>query len=162
MKQSILHQAPITPGQAAREGIALAQQAEEPSYPLWYTERQNMPSIAFSATSVPIAHVAARTSTIKLDSAGLCAEPLATGDRRAVRHARPLPCPGGLGVLPSATTWPSPAGTTRAMTRPPTAGRSARPGRRAPKPTAPRRLAGPPRSLPPVAPLSQLAECLPR
>jgi hypothetical protein len=97
MKQSILHQAPITPGQAAREGIALAQQAEEPSYPLWYTERQNMPSIASSATSVPITHVAARTSTIKLGSAGLCAEPLATGDRRAVRHARPLPMPGRLG-----------------------------------------------------------------
>ena len=70
---------------------------------VWYAEHHNMPSIASSATSVLIAHVAAQHQH---DPArrrrGHAAQPLAAGHRRAVRHARravprphrPRPRPG--------------------------------------------------------------------
>ncbi|GAA3249612.1 LLM class flavin-dependent oxidoreductase [Nonomuraea helvata] len=52
--------------------VALAQRAEELGYRrVWYAEHHNMPSIASSATSVLIAHIAAHTRTIRLGSGGV-------------------------------------------------------------------------------------------
>jgi luciferase family oxidoreductase group 1 len=52
--------------------VALAQTAERLGYRrVWYAEHHNMASIASSATSVLIAHVAAHTSTIRLGSGGV-------------------------------------------------------------------------------------------
>ncbi len=73
---SILDLAPIAPGQTARESfaasVALAQTAEKHGYVrVWYAEHHNMPSIASSATSVLIGHVAAQTSTIRLGAGGV-------------------------------------------------------------------------------------------
>ena len=73
---SILDLAPINKGQSAGEGIAasvaLAQLAEQSGYRrVWYAEHHNMASIASSATSVLIAHIAANTSTIRLGSGGV-------------------------------------------------------------------------------------------
>src|SRR5690625_5744810 len=49
--------------------VALAQSAEKFGYSrVWYAEHHNMKSIASSATSVLIAHVAAHTKTIRLRS----------------------------------------------------------------------------------------------
>ncbi len=68
---SILDLAPIRPGQSATDSfaasVALAQHAEEWGYRrVWYAEHHNMPTIASSATSVLIAHVAVLTRTIRL------------------------------------------------------------------------------------------------
>ena len=73
---SILDLAPIAPGQTARESfagsVALAQTAEKCGYRrVWYAEHHNMPSIASSATSILIGHVAAQTSTIRLGAGGV-------------------------------------------------------------------------------------------
>jgi luciferase family oxidoreductase group 1 len=73
---SILDLAPIAPGQTARESfaasVALAQTAEEHGYVrVWYAEHHNMPSIASSATSILIGHVAAHTKTIRLGAGGV-------------------------------------------------------------------------------------------
>jgi alkanesulfonate monooxygenase SsuD/methylene tetrahydromethanopterin reductase-like flavin-dependent oxidoreductase (luciferase family) len=73
---SILDLAPIAPGETARDSfaasVALAQQAEKSGYRrVWYAEHHNMASIASSATSVLIAHVASQTSTIRLGSGGV-------------------------------------------------------------------------------------------
>jgi luciferase family oxidoreductase group 1 len=73
---SILDLAPINRGQSAGDAIAagvqLARQAEESGYGrVWYAEHHNMASIASSATSVLIAHVAAHTSTIRLGAGGV-------------------------------------------------------------------------------------------
>jgi luciferase family oxidoreductase group 1 len=73
---SILDLAPIAPGETAHDSfaasVALAQQAERSGYRrVWYAEHHNMPSIASSATSVLIAHVAAHTSTIRLGAGGV-------------------------------------------------------------------------------------------
>ena len=73
---SILDLAPIAPGETARDSfaasVALAQQAEKSGYRrVWYAEHHNMSSIASSATSVLIAHVASQTSTIRLGSGGV-------------------------------------------------------------------------------------------
>jgi luciferase family oxidoreductase group 1 len=73
---SILDLAPINPGQNVGEAIAasvaLAQAAERAGYArVWYAEHHNMATIASSATSVLIAHVAAHTSTIRLGSGGV-------------------------------------------------------------------------------------------
>jgi len=73
---SILDLAPINTGQSVGDGIAasvaLARQAETSGYQrVWYAEHHNMPSIASSATSVLIAHVAAHTSTIRLGAGGV-------------------------------------------------------------------------------------------
>jgi luciferase family oxidoreductase group 1 len=52
--------------------VAVAQRAEARGYErIWYAEHHNMASIASSATSVLIAHVAAHTSTIRLGSGGI-------------------------------------------------------------------------------------------
>ncbi len=73
---SILDLAFIASGQTAADSftasVALAQQAEEWGYRrIWYAEHHNMPSIASSATSVLIAHVAARTKRIRLGAGGV-------------------------------------------------------------------------------------------
>ncbi|GAB2736381.1 LLM class flavin-dependent oxidoreductase [Salinifilum aidingensis] len=61
-----------TVGEGLRNSVALAQRAEELGYRrVWYAEHHNMPSIASSATSVLIAHVAAHTGTIRLGSGGV-------------------------------------------------------------------------------------------
>jgi luciferase family oxidoreductase group 1 len=73
---SLLDLAPIAPGSTARESfaasVALAQTAERHGYTrVWYAEHHNMPTIASSATSVLIGHVAGHTSTIRLGSGGV-------------------------------------------------------------------------------------------
>jgi len=73
---SLLDLAPIAPGTTARESfaasVALAQAAERAGYTrVWYAEHHNMPSIASSATSILIGHVAGHTSTIRLGSGGI-------------------------------------------------------------------------------------------
>lgn len=61
-----------TPGDALRNSVTLAQRAEARGYRrVWYAEHHNMATIASSATSVLIAHVAAHTSTIRLGSGGV-------------------------------------------------------------------------------------------
>lgn len=54
------------------QSVELAQHAESWGFKrIWFAEHHNMPSIASSATSVLIAHVAAHTSTIRLGSGGI-------------------------------------------------------------------------------------------
>jgi luciferase family oxidoreductase group 1 len=73
---SILDLAPVRKGQTIGDSLAasvvLAQQAETMGYRrVWYAEHHNMSSIASSATSVIIAHVAAHTNTIRLGAGGI-------------------------------------------------------------------------------------------
>ncbi|HWU32215.1 MAG TPA: LLM class flavin-dependent oxidoreductase [Marmoricola sp.] len=73
---SILDLAQIGVGQTAadsfRTSVEIAQLAERTGYRrIWYAEHHNMSSIASSATSVLIAHVAAHTSTIRLGAGGV-------------------------------------------------------------------------------------------
>jgi luciferase family oxidoreductase group 1 len=73
---SILDLALIPAGGAASEAYAgsvvLAQRAEALGYRrIWYAEHHNIPSIASSATSVLIAHVAAHTERIRLGAGGI-------------------------------------------------------------------------------------------
>jgi luciferase family oxidoreductase group 1 len=73
---SILDLAIIGEGETASDAfaasVALAQTAERRGYQrVWYAEHHNMASIASSATSVLIAHVAAHTTTIRLGSGGV-------------------------------------------------------------------------------------------
>jgi len=73
---SLLDLAIIGRGQTASDAfassVATAQRAEALGYArVWYAEHHNMASIASSATSVLIAHVAAHTSTIRLGAGGV-------------------------------------------------------------------------------------------
>ncbi|WP_026924202.1 LLM class flavin-dependent oxidoreductase [Glycomyces arizonensis] len=73
---SILDLAPIAPGRSARESFAssveLARAAERGGYRrVWYAEHHNMPTIASSATSLVIGHVAEHTDTIRLGAGGI-------------------------------------------------------------------------------------------
>jgi luciferase family oxidoreductase group 1 len=73
---SILDLAIIGRGETAtdafRNSVELARRAEARGYRrVWYAEHHNMASIASSATSVLIAHVAAHTSTIRLGAGGV-------------------------------------------------------------------------------------------
>ncbi len=73
---SILDLAIIGKGQTAADAfansVALARRAEARGYErVWYAEHHNMASIASSATSVLIAHIAAHTSTIRLGAGGV-------------------------------------------------------------------------------------------
>ena len=73
---SILDLAIIGKGQTAAESfagsVAMAQLAERLGYRrIWYAEHHNMGSIASSATSVLIAHIAANTSSIRLGAGGV-------------------------------------------------------------------------------------------
>jgi luciferase family oxidoreductase group 1 len=59
-------------GQSLQNCVSLAQRAEELGFTrVWYAEHHNFESIASSATSVLIAHVAAHTHTIRLGSGGI-------------------------------------------------------------------------------------------
>lgn len=61
-----------TPADAFANSVAVARRAEELGCRrVWYAEHHNMASIASSATSVLIAHVAAHTSTIRLGAGGV-------------------------------------------------------------------------------------------
>jgi luciferase family oxidoreductase group 1 len=61
-----------TVGQALEASTTLAQRAEDWGFRrIWYAEHHNMGSIASAATSVLIAHVAARTERILLGSGGV-------------------------------------------------------------------------------------------
>jgi luciferase family oxidoreductase group 1 len=73
---SILDLSTVLPGQPVAEAVAatvdLARTAEEQGFTrIWFAEHHNFPSIASSATSVLIAHVAANTSTIRLGAGGI-------------------------------------------------------------------------------------------
>lgn len=73
---SILDLAPIARDQTARESfeasVELARLAERHGYRrIWYAEHHNMPSIASSATSVLIGHIAAHTTAIRLGAGGI-------------------------------------------------------------------------------------------
>ena len=73
---SILDLAIVGKGETTREGleatVTLARRAEAAGYQrVWYAEHHNMASIASSATSVLIAHVAAHTTTIRLGAGGI-------------------------------------------------------------------------------------------
>jgi len=73
---SILDLAPVrqdeTPRDSFTASVALARLAEQAGYRrIWYAEHHNMKSIASSATSVLIAHVAAHTESIRLGSGGV-------------------------------------------------------------------------------------------
>jgi luciferase family oxidoreductase group 1 len=61
-----------TAAEAFRGSVALARQAEARGYRrVWYAEHHNIASIASSATSVLIAHVAAHTRAIRLGAGGI-------------------------------------------------------------------------------------------
>ena len=73
---SILDLATVGEHQTVRESlegtVVLAQTAEQAGYHrVWYAEHHNMASIASSATSVLIAHVAAHTERIRLGAGGI-------------------------------------------------------------------------------------------
>ena len=73
---SVLDLAVVRGGSTVREAleasVAMAQCAEASGYSrVWYAEHHNMASIASSATSVLIAHVAANTTKIRLGSGGI-------------------------------------------------------------------------------------------
>jgi luciferase family oxidoreductase group 1 len=73
---SILDLATIGRGKTAHDAfaasVAVAQLAEARGYRrVWYAEHHNIASIASSATSVLIAHVAAQTDTIRLGAGGI-------------------------------------------------------------------------------------------
>jgi luciferase family oxidoreductase group 1 len=76
MRLSVLDLAPIARGETAGQSLAgsveLARAAERLGYArVWYAEHHNMATIASSATSVLIAHVAAHTETIRLGAGGV-------------------------------------------------------------------------------------------
>jgi luciferase family oxidoreductase group 1 len=76
MTLSVLDLAPIGKHETARDAleasVRLAQRAEELSYErVWYAEHHNFASIASSATSVVIAHIAAHTDKIRLGAGGV-------------------------------------------------------------------------------------------
>ena len=73
---SILDLSPIVEGggagQALRNTIDLAQQAEQWGYHrFWLAEHHNIPSVACAATAVVIAAVAGKTSTIRIGAGGI-------------------------------------------------------------------------------------------
>jgi luciferase family oxidoreductase group 1 len=73
---SILDLAAVGRGETIAESfagsVALAQAAERGGYRrIWYAEHHNISSIASSATAVLIAHIAARTETIRLGAGGV-------------------------------------------------------------------------------------------
>jgi luciferase family oxidoreductase group 1 len=73
---SILDLATVSEDQTVRESldatVILAKRAEQAGYHrVWYAEHHNMASIASSATSVLIAHVAAHTERIRLGAGGI-------------------------------------------------------------------------------------------
>ncbi len=74
---SILDLAYIGDNETAKDtfgaSLRLAQRAEEWGYKrIWYAEHHNMSSIASSATSVLISHIAAHTTKIRLAPVASC------------------------------------------------------------------------------------------
>ena len=92
-RYSILDLAPVPQG--LRPGDALRNSSTSRGMPsgwatrrYWVAEHHNMPGIASAATSVVIGHVAGGTTTHpRRRGRHHAAQPLAAGDRRAVRHA---------------------------------------------------------------------------
>jgi alkanesulfonate monooxygenase SsuD/methylene tetrahydromethanopterin reductase-like flavin-dependent oxidoreductase (luciferase family) len=77
VRLSILDLAIIGRGQTAAQAfdnsVRIAQLAERLGYErIWYADHHSMSSIASSATSVLIGHIAHHTSTIRLGPAGSC------------------------------------------------------------------------------------------
>ncbi|WP_433378945.1 LLM class flavin-dependent oxidoreductase [Actinoplanes sp. CA-142083] len=73
---SLLDLAPVQRGRSVRESFAasveLARAAERSGFRrVWYAEHHNMPTIASSATSVLIGHIADRTESIRLGAGGI-------------------------------------------------------------------------------------------
>ena len=73
---SLLDLAPMRRGQSARDSFAasveLARAAERSGFRrVWYAEHHNMPTIASSATSVLIGHIADHTASIRLGAGGI-------------------------------------------------------------------------------------------
>ncbi|MUM16430.1 LLM class flavin-dependent oxidoreductase [Mycobacterium sp. CBMA271] len=73
---SILDLARVAPHESVRESflasVQIAQHAEALGFQrVWYAEHHNMRSIASSATSVLIGHIASQTSTIRLGAGGI-------------------------------------------------------------------------------------------
>lgn len=73
---SILDLAPVAEGESIADSFAhsvkLAQTAEASGYTrIWYAEHHNMSTIASSATSVLIGHIAHHTKTIRLGAGGI-------------------------------------------------------------------------------------------
>ncbi|WP_026941826.1 LLM class flavin-dependent oxidoreductase [Hellea balneolensis] len=73
---SILDLARVTEGsniaQSFKDCVSTARSAERLGYNrVWYAEHHNMASVASSATSVLIAHIAAQTSSIRLGAGGI-------------------------------------------------------------------------------------------
>lgn len=76
LQLSILDLVHVRPGadikQAIENSVRIAQAAEQEGYlRVWYAEHHNMPTIASSATSVLIGHVADQTSSIRLGAGGV-------------------------------------------------------------------------------------------
>ena len=73
---SVLDLSPVpkgsSPGQALRNSIDLARQAEAFGFQrYWMAEHHNMPGIASAATAVALAHVAVATRTIRIGAGGI-------------------------------------------------------------------------------------------
>ena len=73
---SILDLALIAPGESTRDAFAnsvtIARRAEDLGYlRVWYAEHHNMASIASSATSVLVEHIASKTKTIRVGAGGI-------------------------------------------------------------------------------------------
>ncbi len=109
---SILDLAHIGKGESARDSfeasVKMAQLAEKWGYRrIWYAEHHNMPSIASSATSVLIAHIAAHTSTIRLGAGGIMLpnhSPLTIAEQFARwRRCIPVVSTSEWAALPAAT-----------------------------------------------------------
>jgi len=122
---SILDLAIIGKGQTAAESfagsVAMAQLAERLGYRrIWYAEHHNMSSIASSATSVLIAHIAANTESIRLGAGGIMLpnhSPLTIAEQfGTLETLHPGRIDLGLGRAPG-----SDQNTMRALRRDPTA-----------------------------------------
>jgi luciferase family oxidoreductase group 1 len=122
---SVLDLVPIRPGQGPAQAFeaseALAQLAEGARYRrVWYAEHHNMATIGSAATSVVIAHMAAKTSTIRLGAGGVMLpnhSPLAIAEQFGTLAAlHPGRVDLGLGRAPG-----SDQKTTYALRRLPTA-----------------------------------------
>jgi len=122
---SLLDLAFIGPGQTVADALAatvtLAGRAEQLGYKrVWYAEHHNMATIASSATSVLVAHVAAHTRTIRVGAGGIMLPnhaPLVIAEQFGTLEAlHPGRIDLGLGRAPG--TDPT---TTRALRRHPSA-----------------------------------------
>ena len=111
-------QGPVGPRRSRGDGRRRAAGRRRGYRRVWYAEHHNMSSIASSATSVLIAHVAAHTSTIRLGAGGIMLPNHApAADRRAVRHARDA-APGPHRPRPRPRAGQRPGHDARAAPRP--------------------------------------------